>query len=77
MADEVQAAPQVLSLTFDYDNRFAPTVRNYSHIGLVLAERLEPGQLVRLTLDGQVLDLTSVNAQSDGTHTMIVTSESG
>lgn len=77
MADEVQAAPQVLALTFDYDNRYAPTVRNYGqHIGLVLEKRLEPGQSVRLTLDGHNLDLTSVNTQADGTHLMIITSGS-
>ncbi|OWK29828.1 calcium-binding protein [Sphingomonas mucosissima] len=73
MADEVQAAPQVVSLTFDYDNRYAPTVRNYSHIGLVLADRLESGQSVSLTLGNQVLEITSVDTQSDGTRTMVAT----
>lgn len=71
MAYEVQAAPQVVSLTFDYDNRFAPTVRNYNHIGLVLADRLESGQTVRLTLNSQVLEITSLDTQSDGTRTMV------
>lgn len=66
MADGVQAAPQVLSLTFDYDNRYAPTVRMGGWIELVLAERLAEGQKVQVTLGDVTLDLTSLDTQTAG-----------
>ncbi|MCC2981048.1 calcium-binding protein [Sphingomonas sp. IC4-52] len=66
MADGVQAAPQVLSLTFDYDNRYSPTVRMGGWIELVLAERLAAGQNVRVTFGDVTLDLTSIDTQRAG-----------